>query len=207
MMLYKVTSVAFDPDARTAYYTEDNYAFRDLFAVNVDTGQTPMLLKDARIGDMVVNPADKIDLGYPPRKRPCDDRPDSSALRRLQPDPHVQIRPGPVRPGHLARRQIAVRLVRRDQRHADDARVEARRNVAGRGAGRGRTARASALHARRFRLRAGRQDDVRHVLLYRRLEHLPLRHRHAEVRRGQQRLDRILPSDPAAGRFAHRLRI
>jgi hypothetical protein len=59
MMLYKVTSVAFDPDARTAYYTEDNYAFRDLIAVNVDTGKKRMLLKDARIGDMVVNPADK----------------------------------------------------------------------------------------------------------------------------------------------------
>jgi hypothetical protein len=59
MMLYKVTSVAFDPDSRTAYYTEDNYAFRDLIAVNVDTGQKRMLLKDARIGDMVVNRADK----------------------------------------------------------------------------------------------------------------------------------------------------
>jgi hypothetical protein len=59
MMLYKVTSVAFDPDARTAYYTEDNYAFRDLIAVNVDTGRKRMLLKDARIGDLVVNPADK----------------------------------------------------------------------------------------------------------------------------------------------------
>jgi hypothetical protein len=59
MMLYKVTSVAFDPDARTAYYTEDNYAFRDLVAVNVDTGRRRMLLKDARIGDLVVNPADK----------------------------------------------------------------------------------------------------------------------------------------------------
>jgi hypothetical protein len=59
MMLYKVTSVAFDPDARTAYYTEDNYAFRDLIAVDVDTGRKRMLLKDARIGDMVVNPADK----------------------------------------------------------------------------------------------------------------------------------------------------
>ena len=59
MMLYKVTSVAFDPVARTAYYTDDNYAFRDLIAVNVDTGHKRMLLKDARIGDMVVNPIDK----------------------------------------------------------------------------------------------------------------------------------------------------
>jgi hypothetical protein len=59
MMLYKVTSLAFDPDARTAYYTEDNYAFRDLVAVNVDTGRKRMLLRDARIGDLVLNPADK----------------------------------------------------------------------------------------------------------------------------------------------------
>ena len=59
MMLYKVTSVAFDEQARTAYYTEDNYAFRDLMAVDVDTGRKKMLLRDARIGDMVVNPADK----------------------------------------------------------------------------------------------------------------------------------------------------
>jgi hypothetical protein len=59
MMLYKVTSVAFDPDARKAYYTEDNYAFRDLLEVNVDTGKKRMLLRDARIGDMVLDPADK----------------------------------------------------------------------------------------------------------------------------------------------------
>jgi hypothetical protein len=59
MMLYKVTSVAFDPDARTAYYTEDNYAYRDLIAVNVDTGRKRMLLRDERIGDIVLNPIDK----------------------------------------------------------------------------------------------------------------------------------------------------
>ena len=59
MMLYRVTSLAFDPAARTAYYTEDNYAFRDIVAVNVDTGAKRMLLKDARIGDLVVDPVDK----------------------------------------------------------------------------------------------------------------------------------------------------
>jgi hypothetical protein len=59
MMLYKVTSTAFDADARTLYYTEDNYAFRDLMAVNVDTGRKRMLLKDARIGDFALNPVDK----------------------------------------------------------------------------------------------------------------------------------------------------
>ncbi len=59
MMLYKVTSLTFDPDARKAYYTEDNYAFRDLVEIDVDTGKKRMLLKDARIGDIVVNSRDK----------------------------------------------------------------------------------------------------------------------------------------------------
>ena len=59
MMLYKVTSLAFDPDSRTAFYTEDNAAFRDLLAVNVDTGKKRMLQKDARIGDLVFNRVDK----------------------------------------------------------------------------------------------------------------------------------------------------
>ena len=124
MMLYKVTSVAFDPDARTAYYTEDNYAFRDLMAVNVDTGKKRMLLTDARIGDIVVQPGGQVDLGHSPPERPRDHRPDSAALCRLQPDPHVQIWAGAVRPRHLARRDDALRLVRRDQRHPDGAGVE-----------------------------------------------------------------------------------
>ncbi|MES2135527.1 MAG: hypothetical protein V4502_00525 [Pseudomonadota bacterium] len=59
MMLYRVTSLAFDPQTRKAYYTEDNYAFRDIVEVDVDTGRKRTLLKDARIGDIVINPADK----------------------------------------------------------------------------------------------------------------------------------------------------
>ena len=59
MMLYKVTSLAFDPDARKVYYTEDNYAFRDLIEVDVDTGRKRMLQRDARFGDLVLNPKDK----------------------------------------------------------------------------------------------------------------------------------------------------
>jgi hypothetical protein len=58
-MLYSVTSLAYDPDSRTAFYTEDNYAYRDILAVNIDTGKRTMLLRDARIGDIVVNPRDK----------------------------------------------------------------------------------------------------------------------------------------------------
>ncbi|MCF2516002.1 hypothetical protein LVY65_13145 [Sphingomonas sp. G124] len=59
MMLYFVTNIAFDPDSRKAYYINDNRAFRDLMEVDVDTGKKRMLLRDARIGDIVVNPRDK----------------------------------------------------------------------------------------------------------------------------------------------------
>jgi len=59
MMLYRVTSPAFDPDSRTAFYTEDNGAFRDIIAIDVDTGKKKMLLKDARIGDLVFDARDK----------------------------------------------------------------------------------------------------------------------------------------------------
>ena len=59
MMLYKVTSVAFDPDSRTAFYVNQNYAYRDINAINVDTGEKRRLLTDARIGDLAFDKADK----------------------------------------------------------------------------------------------------------------------------------------------------
>ena len=57
-MLYRVTSLAYDPGAGRAYYTADNYAFRDLMEVDVASGKSRMLLRDARIGDLVLNPKD-----------------------------------------------------------------------------------------------------------------------------------------------------
>jgi hypothetical protein len=58
-MLYRVTSSAWDPSSRTFFYTADNLAYRDLMAVDVDTGKKRMLLKDARIGDIVYSPTDR----------------------------------------------------------------------------------------------------------------------------------------------------
>lgn len=58
-MLYRVTSLAHDPDGKTLFYTADNYAFRDLMAIDLKTGETEMLLKDARIGELVFNRHDK----------------------------------------------------------------------------------------------------------------------------------------------------
>lgn len=58
-MLYRVTSLAFDPQDRTLFYTNDNYNFRDLMALDLDTGETRRLFQDARIGELVFNPADR----------------------------------------------------------------------------------------------------------------------------------------------------
>ena len=58
-MLYRVTSMAWDADTRTAFYTTDNYAYRDLMALDIDTGKAHMLLKDSRIGDIAFNQADR----------------------------------------------------------------------------------------------------------------------------------------------------
>jgi hypothetical protein len=57
--LYSVSSTAWDPGSRTLFYTADNSAWRDLMAVNVDSGESRMLLEDARIGDLAFNQADR----------------------------------------------------------------------------------------------------------------------------------------------------
>jgi hypothetical protein len=58
-MLYRVTSLAYDASSNTAWYTTDNYAYRDIMQLNVTTGEQHMVLRDARIGDIVFNPADR----------------------------------------------------------------------------------------------------------------------------------------------------
>ncbi len=57
--LYKVSSVAYDKDAGTVFYTADNKAFRDIMAVDLETEKAKMLLHDARIGELVFNESDR----------------------------------------------------------------------------------------------------------------------------------------------------
>jgi hypothetical protein len=57
--IYQVVSIAWDPDSRTIFYTTDNYEYRDVVALNRDTGKSRILLKDARVGDLAFNPSDK----------------------------------------------------------------------------------------------------------------------------------------------------
>ncbi len=58
-ILYKVTSLAWDPAGGTLFYANDNIALRDLMAVDVKTGEERMLIEDARVGEFAFNPADR----------------------------------------------------------------------------------------------------------------------------------------------------
>ncbi len=62
-MHYRVASFAYDPGSGTAFYTEDNNALRDLMAVDMKSGEVRTLLKNASIGEMVFNPADRSLVG------------------------------------------------------------------------------------------------------------------------------------------------
>ena len=57
--IYTVTSLAYDSDTHTLFYTADNTAERDLIALDTTTRQQRTLLKDARIGDISFNRSDR----------------------------------------------------------------------------------------------------------------------------------------------------
>jgi hypothetical protein len=56
---YTVTSLAYDAADRTLFYTADNTAWRDVMALDLETKQDRMLLKDARIGELVFDKSDR----------------------------------------------------------------------------------------------------------------------------------------------------
>lgn len=62
-LVYKVTSLAYDPASGTAFFTNNNEGLRDLMEVNVHTGATRMLIEGARIGDLAFNPVDRSLMG------------------------------------------------------------------------------------------------------------------------------------------------
>ncbi len=68
--LYDVSSLAFDPETETAFFSIDNNNWRDLASVNIRTGDVTVLQRDTRIGELVFNRADRSlwgvrhDLGY-----------------------------------------------------------------------------------------------------------------------------------------------
>ncbi len=58
-LIYQVTSLAMDPAGPTLFYTTDNMSYRDLMSLDPKTGQRRVLLKDARIGDLVFSRSDR----------------------------------------------------------------------------------------------------------------------------------------------------
>jgi hypothetical protein len=58
-MIYRVASVAYDDEAEKIFYTTDNYAYRDLVVIDQKTNKSQLLLRDVRIGEIVLNPVDK----------------------------------------------------------------------------------------------------------------------------------------------------
>lgn len=58
--LYYVASLAYDAKGKKLFYTTDNSrGWRDINEIDLATGRKRMLLKDARTGDLVINPADQ----------------------------------------------------------------------------------------------------------------------------------------------------
>jgi hypothetical protein len=58
-MIYTVTSTAYDEAKDVLYYTTDNGSYRDLVRLDPATGRQQRLQKDARIGDLAFNRADR----------------------------------------------------------------------------------------------------------------------------------------------------
>jgi hypothetical protein len=58
-LIYTVTSLLWNPSDRHIYYTTDNGAHRDLVRLDPVTRRTQLLQKDARIGDLAYNAADR----------------------------------------------------------------------------------------------------------------------------------------------------
>jgi hypothetical protein len=56
--IFFVTSVAFDSSSQMLFSTTDNNGWRDLESLNIATGESRMLMKDARVGDLVLNQVD-----------------------------------------------------------------------------------------------------------------------------------------------------
>ena len=61
--LFKVTSLAYDAANRMAYFTTDNNDYRDLMSVSLDGGKPDLLMKDARIGDLVFDRKNRLIYG------------------------------------------------------------------------------------------------------------------------------------------------
>jgi len=57
--LYFVTSLVYDPEQNMVFYTTNNYGWRSLNKLDLKNGKSERLMKEARIGDLALNPEDR----------------------------------------------------------------------------------------------------------------------------------------------------
>ena len=98
---YNVTSLAFDPQTKRLFYTADNGMFRDLMSIDSESGESEMLLKDARIGE----------LGGEAPERYCDPGPHAVPVHGVEPGALFSVWPAPVRHGYIAGRATAFDVI------------------------------------------------------------------------------------------------
>ena len=150
MMLYKVTSVAFDPDSRTAFYTDRELRLsRPQRDRRRHRQEAPAADRRAHRRPRV-RPRRQEPVGHPPPERLRHAGPDPAALHQLQPDQDLPLRRDPVRPRRLARRRADLGLLRHRRRQAVGQGLEARRPRAGQFRQSRRDAVAAALRCRRI---------------------------------------------------------
>ena len=185
-IIYTVTSLAWDPDSRRLFYTTDNAALRDLVLLDPATGHTRLLQKDARIGDLAYSRADKILWGI----RHLNGL---ATLVRIDPPYTSWKQVHTFEYGEIPYdldvspdgRTLSV-LVRRGERPPERApggrgRVDEGRHHAG-----GPVRLRVGLGAEQLRLLSRRPVSLRELVLFRRVQHLPLRHPVPESRCGDQ---------------------
>ena len=188
------------PKRRTLFYTTDNNAYRDLVSLDPRTGRSRLLLKDARIGDLAFNRADRslwgirhlngictlVRIPYPYTRveRRCSTFPYGTVVYDLDVSPDGRYVSASF--GEISGKQ--------------DVRVLSTEDVlAGRFDAGGPVRLRRLVGAQQLRLLAGRTVPLRELLLHGRVEHLPVRARDQEPRGGEQRGDRASSARSRSG--------
>ena len=192
-MIYTVASLAYDQRDGILYYTTDNGAYRDLVRLDPQTGKTTLLQKDARIGELAFNKADRSLWGIRHLNGLCTivrmEAPYTEWTRvvtfpygtvvydlDVSPDGTKVVAAFGEIDGKMDVRVFAAETLLKGDDHG------------------GQALRFRPVGAVELRLLARRTLRLRHVVPHRRLQRVPLRARHGRDRSGEQHRDGVLPA-------------
>ena len=165
----------------SCFYTTDNGSWRDLMRLKPKTHARGMLQKDARIGDLAFNRADKIALGHPPVQRCLHAGPDDGAVPRMGAASYSWPYGTVVYDLDVSPDGTRVSASFGEVTGKQDVRVMADAAALDRGdPDAGRPVRLRPSVPNELRLLARREVPLRQRVLQRRLEHLPVRTRRRE---------------------------